>query len=522
MSQTPEHPHDPVGHPGAAGQPAPAGPSGAPAQPPTDLGTPELLDSGQGPGPARGGRRGVLIGAGVLAAALVGGGVALAASKLSGGGAQPDQVVPASALAFVAVDADPSSGQKVEMLKFLRKFPEAKESLGTLDDPAKALFEALRKDGTLTGDYATDVKPWIGDRAGAAVLPPARDGEDPQVLLVLSVKDQDEARAGIKKITKGVGACELTDDFAVCAEEAGTARRAVADAARNPLADLKNYRDDLSSLGDQGVARAWLDLARIGESVPVSGAGGSAVLGGADLKGRAAMALRFEGADLELAGNTVGTGAPKITSTVDADELPADAVAVFGLAGSDRLVQQTWDGLAQGAQGANAGVDLDGLVRQLQDQYGISLPDDVRDAVGDRMSVVLGGSGGVPEVAVRVSGERQAVDKIVRASAGRSPFTVARVEAGTDTVLASSPGYARLVADGSGLGSVPTFADAVPGAENAQAVAFVDPTKAVTAFGDLLNLPPDVRANLAPISAIGMSARQDGDRSTFSVRVVTK
>jgi hypothetical protein len=521
MSQTPEYPHGAGGHPGSGGE------AGSGGQPPADLGAAEVLDSGPGGTAAgRGTRRGAVIGAGVLAAALVGGGVTVAASKLSGGGAQPDEAVPASAVGLVVVDADPSSGQKVELLKFLRKFPDAKKSLGAVDDPAKALFDSLRKDGTLTGDYATDVKPWLGDRAAVAVLPAAAaEGDGPQMLLVLSVKDRDKARAGIKKITEGKGSCELTDDFAVCAEQARTAKQAVTDAAKSPLADLKSYRDDLSGLGDQGVARAWVDLARAAPLAPALAGRGSAAAS-ATVKGRAVMALRFGDGDLELAGALTGTGASKITGTVKADALPADAVAVLGLAGSDQVVQQIWDGVVKYAERADKVAELTGQVQRFQDQYGIRLPQDLRAAVGGQTAVVLGASdglaGGPPGVAVRVAGERSAIDKVVKAGEGRLPFIVARAEAGSDTVLASTPGFARSVAGGSGLATAQAFTKAVPGAGDAQVILFLDAARGLSTFGGQLNLPPGVRANLDPVSAVGISARQDGDRTTFSVRVTTR
>jgi hypothetical protein len=510
MSQTPEHPD------GSGGQ------AGSDGQPPIDLGAAEVLDSGPGSTPpGRGARRGLVIGAGVLAAALVGGGVTVAAGKLSGGGAQPDEAVPASALALVAVDADPSSGQKVELLKFLRKFPDAKKSLGAVDDPAKALFDSLRKDGTLTGDYATDVRPWLGERAAVAVLPAGAEGDGPQMLLVLAVKDRDKARSGIKKITAGKGSCELTDDFAVCAERAGTAKQAVTDAARSSLADLKSYRDDLSGLGDQGVARAWVDLARAAQLAPALAGRGSAAAT-ETVKGRAVMALRFDDGDLELAGAAIGTGAPEVTGTVKSEALPADAVAVLGVAGSDQLVQQIWDAVVKYAERTDQVTDLNGRVRRFQSQYGIQVPQDLRAAVGDQLAVVLGGSGGVPDVAVRVAGQRPAITKVVEAGEGRLPFTVARAEAGADTVLASSPGFAQSVADGSGLGTTQAFTKAVPGAKDAQVVLFLDAAKGLSTFGQMLSLPPGLRANLDPVSAVGMSARQDGARTTFSVRVTTR
>src|SRR5689334_5001292 len=185
MTQPPDGaqpPHDPSQdgwQPPTAPQPVPLDqPSSQPAGPAAGqpFGSPEVLDVGgastvvppsgsvSGQGSGSGTRRGLVIGAGVLAVALVGGGVAVAASKLGGGGAQPDEAVPASAVAFFGVDLDPSSGQKLDALRFARKFPDARDSLKS-DDPRQGLFEALKKDGSVQGSWATDVEPWLGDRA---------------------------------------------------------------------------------------------------------------------------------------------------------------------------------------------------------------------------------------------------------------------------------------------------------------------------------------------------------------------
>ena len=50
------------------------------------------------------------------------------------------------AVGYVSVDLDPSLGQKVDALRFLRKFPSAKASLGSTDDIRQWVFNAASKD----------------------------------------------------------------------------------------------------------------------------------------------------------------------------------------------------------------------------------------------------------------------------------------------------------------------------------------------------------------------------------------
>lgn len=482
----------------------------------------DVLAAGEPPA-ARGRRRGLVVAAAVVAVGLVGGGAALAASKLGGGGAQPDEVVPASAVAFVAVDLDPSSGQKIDFLRFARKFPDAADAIGKDDDVRKAMFEALKKQGDLKGDWATDVAPWLGDRAGFAVLPPAADGEDPGAIAVLAVKDEAKAKAGLAKVSSGQAKCEFTDGWAVCSDDAAIAKKALADAGDKPLSQAKEYSGDVGALGERGIARAWFDLARLQEAVPTSGGQMSAALSSTRLTGRAAFALRFDGPNLELTGHAVGTKLPELKGSAGVDDLPADSVAVYGFSGADRLVDYAYAQVRKAAEGMNAVDQLDAMTAQVKDQFDITVPADVTKAVGDRLAIVYGGNdGGTPKVAARLNGDRGTLDKIVNAVEGGAGVTVARAQEGTYSVLASTQAYADAVAKGHGLGEVAAFRDAVPDAKDAQAVLYVDVAKALADVGDQADLSAEDRKQLQALEALGVSVKQDGDRVSYDVRLTTK
>ena len=94
----------------------------------TDLpseGQPDYLESVRTEHPRR--RRLWAIGAVVLAVAVSAvGGFTLA--NFLGAGPSPATAVPADAIAYLALDLDPSGGQKVEALKTLRKFPALRET----------------------------------------------------------------------------------------------------------------------------------------------------------------------------------------------------------------------------------------------------------------------------------------------------------------------------------------------------------------------------------------------------------
>ena len=123
-------------------------------------GTPEYLESGGGspflPDPAgpdaetapRRRRRTPWVVA-VLAVLLLGGGAAAwAVMSFFRQGAQPAEALPASTIAYVSVDLDPSGGQKIDAFRTLDKFPAFKDQVGvsSTDDVRRKLGQAFVSD----------------------------------------------------------------------------------------------------------------------------------------------------------------------------------------------------------------------------------------------------------------------------------------------------------------------------------------------------------------------------------------
>jgi hypothetical protein len=494
----------------------------------------EYLDSADGvsgavtvtpAAPSRSGRRRGLVAGAVLAVGLIGGGVAYGVGQLSGGGAQPDEMVPSSALAIVSVDLDPSAGQKVDALRFARKFPDLKKHVGSGDDLRKAFFDAISDSSDVTASWE-DVKPWLGDRAAVAVLPAADELDDPVPVVVVAVTDEAKAKAGLPKVVPD-GSCEVADGFAVCAEQAETAKRALADAQQSSLADDPTYAKDVDALGDHGVLAAWADLGRLKDAAPdlLGGMGGvTGSLAGAatpDLQGRYVAALRFDGPNLELAGRVDGATLPRLSGSADAGSLPDDTLAAFSLGDAGTAVTAAWDRLRDAAAAMGGAEDLDAQVSTLAATYGVTLPDDLVSAVGNELTVVLG-PGTTPQLAVRLGGSKDSVDHLLEAAGRASGVPVATATSGDGTVIASDAAYAKAVSEGTGLGGSDRFKDAVGDADGAPAVLFVDIEGLVSTYGDVLGLDAGARADLAPLSALGATLRQDGDALEYHVRLATR
>lgn len=470
-------------------------------------------------------RRGLVVGATAAAVALIGGGVAYGVGQLSGGGAQPDERIPASAMAVLSVDLDPSAGQKVDALRFARKFPELRSRIGSGDDLRKVVFDAISDSSDVSASWK-DVEPWLGDRAAVAVVPAADELDDPVPLVVLAVTDEAKATSSLPTVLKDAS-CEVADGFAVCAQDADVVKKAVTDAASKSLADESAYAKDVDRLGDRGIVSAWVDLGRIKDAAPdlLSGVGGLAgsvaSASSGQLKGRYVAAVRFDGPHLELAGRVTGAELPSLHGSADAGSLPENTLAALAIGDAGRAVQAAWDRLHDAAAGLGGAEQLDQEIANLADTYGVTLPDDLVAAVGDRLTLAVGPSS-TPQVAARLTGSGESVDRLVAALEQASGTSLATSKADGATVIASDEAYAEAVAKGDGLGSSDRFKDAVPDQDSAQAVLFVDIAGLVTSYADQLGVGATTRDQVAPLAALGVSAHQDGDTLDYRVRLTTR
>lgn len=462
--------------------------------------------------------------AGVVALGVVGGGAVFAYSKLNGGGAQPEEALPATSVAFAKIDLDPSADQKVDAFRFARKFPGMRDSLEGVDengDLRKEIFDAIKEDGGLEGvDYAQDVEPWLGQRFGVALLPAADGGTEPEVVVALASTDQDAAKEGLSKVTNGEGGyCSVQADFAICGEEQSVVDKAVNDAAGANLADSDAFRQDMDDLGEDGMMTGWMDAGRVSEL------GLSTGTVQADQQGRIAAAVRFDGPTLEVAGRVNGLPAGSVPSgegTMVGD-LPADTLGVFAVTGLDGSLRKAWPELDKNAKSI-LGDDWQEGLDSFTNETGVSVPDDLAKAVGSDTAITVGASADEPKVALVTNGDRGIIDKLTGAvdSGGTSGAPQITVKDAGDnrTVVATPAGYADEVAHGSGLGDSDAFKDAVPEADDASSVLYVDISKAVELFGD--ELDDEERANIEPLSALGFSMTGEDDHAEFALRLTTK
>lgn len=486
---------------------------------------------------------------GVIAAIValvlaVTGGIALsvpAIVKLAGGGTQPEEVLPATAFAFVKIDLNPDAAEKLDAVRFLRAFPDATEHFDEEVDVRQSMWDlSVRDDERLEDiDYDKEVAPWLGDRVGVAVLPPEEGEQEPQVIAAIEVRDEDKARDGLARIadlTDDDSGLVVRDGYALFTEEAEDAERLSAAAERDSLADHDTFVDDLEPLGETGVSSGWIDFDRTRE-VYLASAEASELseqergFVTEQLKGRATYAVRFEAKALEMIVQTHDVPEveiPEGDGDVGLAALPDTSLGAVGLANGRQLAPPLWDAVLKAARGADGPRDFDSELEEFQSAYGVRLPEDLGVLLGDSFAVAVeaGEPGGQPvRVGARIRTDTARFEELIEifrtnaAQFGEQPPIEVRTT-GEDVVIGSDPAYADTLAAGGDLGSDAGFQAALPDVEEAEFAAYVDVDRAAAL------LPADTgsaKANLEVVDAFGMTVTSDDDgQAEMRLRIVVK
>ena len=485
----------------------------------------------QQPG-TRGGRgRTVALVGGILAIVAVGAGGAFAFSQLSGGGAQPESVFPSTTLAFAKVDLDPSAGQKVDAIRFLRKFPDARDKVKEDSDLRKVVFDAIKEDGGLDGvDYAKDVEPWLGERAAIGAVA-GRSGEEPVPVVALAVKDKGAAEKSLPKVAAAMddGECKVVEEFAVCTEK-DQLSGVVSAVDKATLADSANFKTDMGDLGESGIVTAWMDTAKLAESVKDLTPSGMSIFGatgkGAEQAGRVAMALRFDGPHLELAGHvndakTAFVGSAKAGSIA---KLPKGTLAAVTVANAGEQLKSSWPQVESSLKEAIGAQEFADGVAQVEAELGISVPDDVVKALGSQLSIAFGGLGedrSELKIGLVTDGDKDVLAKLTDAAGqGMGAGQLSLKSADGANVVSLSDTWADELTGDHGLGSTQGFKDAVKDADKARFAGYVDIAGLVDAFSD--ELPQDAATNLGGLSALGFTVSGEDRSGDFALRLTTK
>jgi hypothetical protein len=495
---------------------------------------PEEIHDGLPPAPEEpGGRRGIgrgIVLAGAAAGVVVLGGTGYAvASYLSGGGAQPEEALPADTLAFAKLDLDPAANQKTAVASLLDRFPDVVEGGGD-GDLRGTLVQPLLEGNAWGLTYDRDVEPWLGDRMAVAAVPDPGSAEGVAAVVVLAVTDQDEMTDRLGAVQADDFAFAVRDDFVLIGQTQETVDRVAA--AGTTLDQDEEYRDDRDALDGDQVAVAWADLAGLQDVVgAMAPAGGMAGLGGvvpggvglADqaLTGRIVLGLHAEPDALEVQGLTRGVAPDDSATTAGptrlVQDLPEDTLAALSVSGLGDALAAAW--------AAPEGAGIPPEFQQQIAALGLQLPDDLRTVLGSDLALAVSGDLAAPQFGARVVTEdpQRAVEVLTGVlGSPEVGLPAAAVPLADGYALATDPAFADALGRDGGLGDSEAFRAAVADPDEAQAVGFVDlgalVDQVIAQGGDSAAEAERFRA----VEALGFSATGSGDEGRFVLRVTTR
>ncbi|CAN5321054.1 hypothetical protein BH09ACT12_BH09ACT12_03320 [soil metagenome] len=509
---------------------------------------------------------GALLGVGVLAAGAWAG-----YSLLLATGAQPAEALPDTTVGYVSVDLDPSGKQKLEALQTLRKFPGFTDNVDVAadDDLRLRLFEEIQGEGICPEvDFAEDVDPWLGDRfAVAAVDLGDADVEGTAGLGVtgvgvLQIDDAAAAEDGLAALNACGGEEEsfgwsVAGDWAVVAETTEIAEEVTDAAADAPLSADEDFERWTGEAGDAGILTAYAapeagqllaDAAAdfgafgaLGEFEAPDDATSDELAAMLDGFGGAALTIRFADGGLEIeaaSGSSYVDGGAEVSDRGGdvVATLPDDTAVAFGVGLEEGWSDGVFETFSDNVEGFLGEDGLDSILSEAEAATGLDLPDDLETLLGDSTAIALSGSADLtafeesepPDdlpLGVKVEGDADEIagirDKILSAANDPSPDALLGYDTDGDYVAAgpSEEYRAALLEDGD-LGDSDAYRDAVLNSDEAGAVLFVN-FDAGDWLDSLTDLPPEIRENLAPLSALGLSGWSDDEVSHIALRIST-
>lgn len=488
--------------------PPPGEPYGQQPYPTQQFGGPPPDYLSQQPVPPRRSRGKVVVAAVATGAvvALTAGGV-YAYTALSGGGAELASKVPGDAVAYAEVNLDPPAGQKVAAVRFLRHFPDLKvgNESGSL---IESVVEPLISDPADRKLFADNIKPWVGKHVAIAGDP---QGGKIQPVIIVESTDAGKAKSGLDTFNGQMDDRNkvryfIDGDVVYLGEEQGVVDTASKDARAGNLASNDTFSGDIEEAGgDEGILTFWSDLGAVAKYEP--GESGAA----ATAQGRIAGGLTFTDttADLRVraVGNPTKAGSEKVGPRLRT--LPGDTFGAAAFSGGDELVRSAYDQLQKSG--------LDKILKDVEEDLGLDLPDDVAALVGTSTVIAIGGSSDEPGVGLVSKTDdperaRSAAEKIFKEA--DPDATVVAKSTGDGTVIASDSAYADKLTGTGNLGEQENFKAALPDLDSAQFVVWADVQKFAETTGE--EIPAEAKA----VRSFGLTATSSGDTSTLHARLV--
>lgn len=472
-----------------------------------------------------------LAASGIVASLLVGGG-AFAYTTFLGDGAQPQDVMPKDMVAFVRVDLDPSASQKIAALKLLRRIPDFEKGTGITSDTAdlrKVVVSAMFDDCDI--DFAKDVEPWLGQRVGFGL-----HGDGKSSLLAMQIEDEDEAREGIAQFDDCAGTeksgVAFRDGYALVTDTQKVAERLAKEVDEGTLAESRDFQASMKTLGDAGIASAWIDpqgfvkaLAASEDADDIDLPDDFALSDSFADVGPAVVALRVADGALELRGTVDGAGSGP--GTLDPAKLPAGAVGAVGWSVPREVIDT--DQNRDLVHTALIGFGMtDDDIAGFNDYFGLNVIEDLITLYTSD-PVITVGNRGLADIAQLEEGDLSSFDIAVTMRGDSETAALARrilriaQDMGVHLEYSSSGGIVRLASSKSalnapsGLDTSPAFRSVLPDRKDLSTLVFLDVdawTEAAQSWDE--NAMDTFVRNAGPVRAFGGGAWGDTFRFRLS------
>lgn len=471
-------------------------------------------------------------------------------------GPQAAEALPADAIFYAGMDLDPKASQKVDALRFLNHFPAFRDNAGLTDANAdvadQVVGKAIDKLDCPGVTYADDVKPWLGDRYGIAVMPSTPKTPVP-VAFAVQVSDEAAARAGIATLNHcdqatatspsgGTVGVAFVNGFMVLAETQVEADTYATSAGEHSLADDPDYQADMGAVGDLGVMSMWMDVDAVvkefGDQLGAAFPAGNPALDLPSTQTRMAATLRFGSDHVELASVFSGAMADFGNNPNPVVDLPDSTLFAFSASGVGPSVAKSWNSFMDRMGGNDASIQQQ--ISDFEAQTGIALPDDLTTLFGDNLMLSLDSRGldagtfnsedlSSLDAGVRFTNDPAKLDalyakvtRLIQSTTG-SNLPLSKQDFDDGIAVASNDAYAKKLAalDGD-LGSSDTFTSVVSDGADQAFVAYFDfeavrdkILQSMTKDGE----PASTIDNVRPLRAIGISADSSGDYGHVTMRV---
>lgn len=454
-------------------------------------------------------------GAATAVAALAIGGFAVS-SFLSGGGIQPEDVLPDSTVAFVKVDLDPSAGQKLNVYKLSKHFDEVDAS--SADDVKDAILAPNFDNQSV--DYDADIKPWLGDRAAVAAVP-----HDDEVEALMAVEFTDEV-AMTNALTDLAGddglAWSVKENFVLIGE--GEAFVNEAAKATSVLADDSDFKGDISALGGDQIVTGWVDVERAYE---FAGDDAESILNayGASTADAEALDVKPTGS-VVLGLNAQSDHIEMVAKTLDFEGETFDFASAFGTGMTSDFPADTVAAVSLSSLGESFAALYDALELDLADmtESDVELPADLKTLLGTDLAVGLRilGDGTAEEDLdlfgkVRTDNPARAVELVDMLAADAGEIDANATALDDDHYGITMPGSPTDLGVAGGLGDSKKFKTVVADPD-ANMVGFFDIGTVLDIYGGNL-VDPDEAADLLALDAFGLSVKTEGSDATITARL---